>query len=121
MPAKGEYSDAEVIQYLRSKAGDKFAYRKLARIFHCGNDDMKATLAKLASEGKIEVETEASDRYQYYFIAKEVAPVVAHASRMGVQQYKQVGPAWSEVARRLAEFRAGPSVYAKLGDYNEEY
>lgn len=113
MPAKSNYTNAEVAQYLRDHAGKEFAYRRLVKVFHCSVEDMKASLATLTAAGEIHLHQAGS--YQYYFVPKpETIEVKRLDPPIVARQYKQGGAAWGEVMRKLAEFRAGPSLYAKL-------
>ncbi len=113
MPAKSKYSASEVVQYLHDHAGEKFAYRKLSRIFHCGSEDMRGTLAQLASAGTILVQ--GVGPYQYYFVAEREKVASEHPMRIAAKPYQQSGRAWDTVRERIADFRAGPSLYATLG------
>lgn len=116
MPAKSNYTNAQVAQYLRDHAGVKFAYRRLVKeVFHCSVDDMKATLAELVATGDIQLHQAGS--YQYYFVpAPEKVEVKRLDPPIVARQYKQGGAAWAEVMRKVADYRKITSLYAPLVD-----
>lgn len=116
MPAKNShpYSEIGVFEYIGDNKGIRYQCNKLARVFHCEPDDMRDTLDALVAKNWIE--TASSGRARLYFVraAEEIAAIAKQEAPKLRGEYRQSGAAWSEVARRLAEFRSGPSVYAEL-------
>ena len=113
MPAKNQHSFTQVgvFEYIQDNRGLRYQCNKLARVFHCDPDDMRDTLDALVA--KKWIETASSGRARLFFIRgqAEAAMIDGMSAPKAIKPYKQVGPAWSEVARRLAEFRADPSLH----------
>lgn len=116
MPAKNqhEYSADGVAAYMRENIGTRYICAGLARVSHVDTDDMRETLIALVDQGRIEMVAQARNKLYFVRTEAEIAAIAKQSAPKLRGEYRQSGAAWSEVARRLAEFRAGPSVYAEL-------